>query len=59
MKVELDVCLGNEGIHVGDMVYSKEGHRESCQFKYTDTWMNSPDFFELRGCEKNDLADQR
>lgn len=47
MKVELDVCLGNEGIHVGDMVYSKEGHRESCQFKYTDTWLNSPDFFEL------------
>jgi len=47
VKVELDVCLGHQGIYVGDLVYSKEGHRESCQFKYTDTWLKAPDFFEL------------
>lgn len=47
MKVELEVCLGAEGTHIGDLVYSKEGHRESCQFKYTEAWLQAPESFAL------------
>jgi len=47
MKVEIDVCLGNDGILIGNLIYSKDGSRESCQFKYSDEWLKSPDFFML------------
>jgi serine/threonine-protein kinase HipA len=43
----IEVCLGQEGRHIGDLIYAHEGQRESVQFRYTDSWLNSPQFYPL------------
>lgn len=45
-KVELDVCLGRAGTHVGKLIYVKDGPREFSQFAYIDGWMTNPVTFD-------------
>lgn len=66
MKIEIDVCLGNAGILVGNLIYSKDGSRESCQFRYSDDWLSSPDFFtfspqlkKISGYQFKSINDQK
>lgn len=47
MRVEIDVHLDRVDEPIGLLVYSQDGQRESCQFKYTDSWMASDQFFAL------------
>jgi serine/threonine-protein kinase HipA len=46
-KVELDVCLGQAGVPVGKLNYSKNGHREFSQFAYREEWLLNPAAFDI------------
>jgi serine/threonine-protein kinase HipA len=45
IKQQVDVCLGQIGIHIGSLIYEKQGSRENAKFTYTPEWLANPDCF--------------
>jgi len=46
-KTQLDVCIGKEGLLVGDLAYIKEGAREYSVFAYSQDWLRHPAHFAV------------
>lgn len=46
-KNQLDVCIGREGLHVGELVYVKDGNREYSVFAYGQDWLSNPSRFAV------------
>lgn len=46
-KVELDVFVGREELHVGRLVYVKAGQREFSQFGYAPEWLTDARAFDI------------
>jgi len=46
-KVELGVCLGQAGAHVGRLIYVNDGPREFSQFAYQEEWLANPVAFDI------------
>ncbi len=46
-KVQLDVCIGKEGLPVGTLAYVKEGAREYSVFAYSQAWLGHPARFAI------------
>ena len=46
-KVQLEVCLGQAGAPVGNLIYVKDGHREFSQFAYQEKWLSNPAVFDI------------
>lgn len=44
-KTQLAICIGKEGIPVGELSYVKDGAREYSAFAYADDWLRSPSRF--------------
>jgi serine/threonine-protein kinase HipA len=38
-KTQLDVCIGKEGLPVGELAYVKDGAREYSVFAYSQDWL--------------------
>ena len=46
-KTLLDVCIGKEGLPVGELAYVKDGVREYSVFAYGQEWLRHPARFEV------------
>ena len=46
-KTLLDVCIGREGLPVGELAYVKDGTREYSVFAYGQEWLRHPARFEV------------
>ena len=46
-KTQLDVCIGREGLLVGELSYVKDGAREYSAFAYSEDWLRSPSRFAV------------
>lgn len=46
-KVELDICIGKEGLPSGRLTYVKDGPREFAQFAYREEWLAGQSFFDI------------
>ena len=46
-KTQLNVCIGKEGLPVGDLTYVKDGTREYSAFAYREDWLRSPSRFAV------------
>jgi serine/threonine-protein kinase HipA len=46
-KIQLDVCIGKEGLPVGELAYVKDGAREYSIFAYGQDWLSHPSRFEV------------
>ena len=46
-KTQLAVCIGKEGLPVGDLAYVKDGTREYSVFAYSQEWLRHPARFEV------------
>ena len=46
-QVELDVHLGQAGVHLGKLVYVKAGAREFSQFAYAESWLKKKACFDI------------
>ena len=47
LRVQLDVCIGQSGLDVGQLIYVKAGVREYTSFLYVDDWLTRPDRFTV------------
>jgi serine/threonine-protein kinase HipA len=47
IKEKVDVCLGQAGIPVGSLVYTKQGRRENTAFAYSAEWLANPEQFKV------------
>lgn len=47
IRQQIQLCLGNAGIPVGNLVYVKQGRRENTTFSYDESWLTSPDKFNI------------
>jgi serine/threonine-protein kinase HipA len=47
MKTRLDVCIGKQGLCVGELTYVKDGAREYSAFAYDETWLRSASRFAV------------
>ncbi|MEI8140740.1 MAG: HipA domain-containing protein [bacterium] len=46
-KTQLDVCIGKEGLPVGELAYVKDGAREYSVFAYSQDWLRHPAHFAI------------
>lgn len=46
-KTQLAVCIGKEGLHVGELAYVKDGVREYSAFAYDQDWLHYPSRFQV------------
>ena len=46
-KTQLNVCIGKEGLPVGELTYVKDGAREYSVFAYGQDWLRHPSRFEV------------
>jgi serine/threonine-protein kinase HipA len=46
-KTQLDVCIGKEGLTVGELAYVKDGAREYSVFAYSQDWLRHPAHFAV------------
>ena len=46
-KTQFNVCIGKEGMHVGELAYFKDGAREYSVFAYGQEWLRHPSRFEV------------
>ena len=46
-KTLLDVCIGKEGLPVGELAFVKDGAREYSVFAYAQEWLRHPARFEV------------
>ncbi len=46
-KTQLDVCIGNEGLPVGELAYVRDGAREYSVFSYSQDWLRHPAHFAV------------
>jgi serine/threonine-protein kinase HipA len=46
-KTRLDVCIGKEGLPVGELAYVKDGAREYSAFAYSQEWLRHPARFDV------------
>jgi len=46
-KTQLDVCIGRNGEHVGQLTYVKDGAREYSAFNYADGWFRNKERFTV------------
>src|SRR5665647_1081946 len=46
-KIRLDVCIGKEGLPVGELAYVKDGAREYSAFAYAQDWLRQPSRFNV------------
>ena len=46
-KTQLDVCIGKEGLPVGELAYVKDGAREYSVFAYSQEWLRHPAHFAV------------
>jgi len=46
-KTQLDVCIGKEGLPVGELAYVKDGAREYSVFAYSQDWLRHPAHFAV------------
>ncbi len=42
IRQQVKVCLGEEGIALGDLVYVKQGQRENTAFACQPSWLVAP-----------------
>lgn len=47
IRQEVDVCVGEAGIHVGRLIYIQQGRRENATFAYDEQWLNHSDRFRV------------
>ena len=46
-KTQLNVCIGKEGLPVGELAYVKDGAREYSVFAYGQDWLRHPSRFKV------------
>lgn len=46
-KTQLAVCIGKEGLPVGQLAYAKDGAREYSVFAYSEEWLRHPSRFAV------------
>ena len=46
-KTQLNVCIGKEGLPVGELAYVKDGAREYSVFAYGQEWLRHPSRFDV------------
>ena len=46
-KIQLDVCIGKDGLPVGELAYVKDGAREYSVFAYSQDWLRHPAHFTV------------
>ena len=46
-KIQLDVCIGKEGLPVGELAYVRDGSREYSVFAYSQDWLRHPVHFAV------------
>ncbi|MEI7437649.1 MAG: HipA domain-containing protein [bacterium] len=46
-KIQLDVCIGKEGLPIGELAYVKDGAREYSVFAYNQDWLRHPAHFTV------------
>ncbi len=47
IRQEVDVCIGQAGIHVGRLIYVQQGRRENATFAYAEQWLHDLDRFRV------------
>lgn len=47
IRQQVSVCLGQEGIALGELTYVKQGQRENTAFAYHRSWLTDPARFSL------------
>lgn len=47
MKRIMEVCLGEGAVVVGTLAFEAEGNRKVAAFSYNESWLSSPERFEL------------
>ncbi|WP_080707652.1 HipA domain-containing protein [Bordetella bronchiseptica] len=46
-RQHVQVCLGKAGLPLGSLVYVQQGRRQNCAFAYDETWLASPERFNV------------
>ncbi len=44
---KVDICIGEEGAHVGSLTYVQQGQRENTSFAYVASWLANPERFKI------------
>jgi serine/threonine-protein kinase HipA len=47
IREQIDVCLGQVAIPIGQLTYVRQGQRENTTFAYSEQWLNDPQRFEI------------
>ena len=47
LRQHVQVCVGQKGIPIGSLIYTRQGRRESTAFAYDASWLASPDGFNV------------
>ncbi|QVQ26047.1 type II toxin-antitoxin system HipA family toxin [Achromobacter deleyi] len=46
-RQQVQVCIGKAGLPLGSLVYAQQGRRQNCAFAYDETWLTSPERFNV------------
>lgn len=46
-RQHVQVCIGKAGLPLGSLVYVQQGRRQHCAFAYDETWLASPERFNV------------
>lgn len=46
-RQQVQVCIGKVGLPLGSLVYVQQGPRQNCAFAYDETWLISPERFNV------------
>lgn len=47
IRRQIQLCIGKAGTPVGALVYVRQGRRENCAIAYDETWLASPERFNV------------